>query len=366
MMAFAQSRNGRIDSQFKGTATEYMRHGEALKIRWDYAFFQMMVETGNLTFVGDVKPSQFNFAGLGATGGGEPGERFNSLSDGVKAHLQHLVMYSGEKVENPVAERTRKVQEWGVLTKWQKGIRGPMTFEQLTRQWSPKDRGYARDIAAVGEAFYEKFCKSPDPHPELVAEARGQRGVTVDTAAAIPAGEVAVEAPKGKKTAERAIADARQSSGPSRLGLGAGSIGSTVPAMTESKPAASAEPAAGYTMLNGSTDAAAEASKPAAAVETKTAMAANAAATATAATAPAASKSKCRVWQASYGGQKAVIIKAMDSEQTNYTVLDVNEGREQREVEAYIAAYAKNGASVGEFQNSGKALTKAFELCPES
>ena len=71
------------------------------------------------------------------------------------------------------------------------------------------------------------------------------------------------------------------------------------------------------------------------------------------------------MWQASYGGQKAVIIQAVNDGQTNYTVLDVNEGREQREVAAYIAAYAKDGKSVGEFQTSNKALSKAFELCPE-
>ncbi|CAN0505553.1 unnamed protein product, partial [Phaeothamnion confervicola] len=52
---------------------------------------------------------------------------------------------------------------------------------------------------------------------------------------------------------------------------------------------------------------------------------------------------KCRVFTASYGGQKAVIIRASADSFTNFTVLDVNEGQEAREVEAYIAAYAKGG-----------------------
>ena len=47
------------------------------------------------------------------------------------------------------------------------------------------------------------------------------------------------------------------------------------------------------------------------------------------------------MWTASYGGQKAIIIKAEDDGLINYTVLDVNEGSEKRETEAYIAAYAK-------------------------
>jgi hypothetical protein len=362
LMAFAKSRNKRIDKDFEGTATEYMRHGEALNIRWDYAFFQMLVETANLSFSGDVKPSQYNFAGLGATGGGEPGERFSSLGDGVKAHLQHVLMYSGEHIDDPVADRTRKVQEWGILTKWQRSIGRPMTFAHLTRQWSPKDRGYARDIASVANAFYDNFCRQPDPHPELVAEARGQRGVKVDTATAIT-NDAAPN--KGKAVAARAIADARASSGPNRFGLGTGSFGATMP---DTSAKASTTPPASFTILNGATDSDASgqvnAGKEAA---LKTASAAGAAAAGAAATAPAKSaSSSCKVWQASYGGQKAVIIKAIDKGQANYTVLDVNEGREQREVAAYIAAYAKNGTSLGEFQTSSKALSKAFELCPES
>ena len=60
-----------------------------------------------------------------------------------------------------------------------------------------------------------------------------------------------------------------------------------------------------------------------------------------------------------------LIIKAQSEQYTNYTVLDVNEGQETREVEAYIAAYAKGGQKLGEFSNQLQALDKAFELCPE-
>ena len=82
--------------------------------------------------------------------------------------------------------------------------------------------------------------------------------------------------------------------------------------------------------------------------------------------APAVSaKSKCNVYTASYGGQKAIIIKASAQDGVNYTVLDVNEGAEKREADAYIAAYAKGGETVGEFTSSDQALNKAFELCPE-
>ena len=80
---------------------------------------------------------------------------------------------------------------------------------------------------------------------------------------------------------------------------------------------------------------------------------------------PAKGSGKCKVWTASYGGQRAVIIKAKGTGTVNYTVLDVTEANEKREVDAYIAAYAKGGENVGTFPSQTKALNKAFELCPE-
>ena len=65
------------------------------------------------------------------------------------------------------------------------------------------------------------------------------------------------------------------------------------------------------------------------------------------------------------GGAKAIIIKAVVESTTNYTVLDVNEGTEKREADAYISAYAKGGKPIGEFSSQAQALDKAFELCPE-
>ena len=79
----------------------------------------------------------------------------------------------------------------------------------------------------------------------------------------------------------------------------------------------------------------------------------------------AGKKMKCNVFTASYGGQKAVIIKAVAKNQINYTVLDINEGKERSETQAYIQAYAKGGSTVGQYSNQAQALDKAFELCPE-
>jgi hypothetical protein len=355
LMAFVKARAPGMDARFDGVATEYMRHGEELQIRWDIAFFQMLVETGNLTFKGDVKPKQNNFAGLGATGGGEPGESFKDVSSGVRAHLQHILMYAGERIENPIAERTRKVQEWGVLTSWQKSLKGPMTFSQLTRKWSPRDRGYANDIDSVAQAFMSGACKGPDPRPELVAEARKDLLKLADAES------------KGARAAKRQI-EAERAEGAPRSGLG-GPPPTAVAAIASPPPSASAQkPPVALTVLN----AAATEPPPAAAESLRTTSSKpdQPAPIETAALGPTLPKpgSKappCRVWTASYGGNKAMIIKVVQDQTTNYTVLDVNDGREKREAEAYIAAYAKGGQTVGEFSSQDQALDKAFELCPE-
>ncbi|WP_066646376.1 GBS Bsp-like repeat-containing protein [Christensenella timonensis] len=71
-------------------------------VRAEVAWAQMCLETGYLQFGGDVKIGQFNFAGLGATGGGVPGFDFsavygdnaNGIKHGIIGHVQHLKCYA--------------------------------------------------------------------------------------------------------------------------------------------------------------------------------------------------------------------------------------------------------------------------------
>jgi Mannosyl-glycoprotein endo-beta-N-acetylglucosaminidase len=409
LMSFLEARNKKLDDKFAGIASDYARVGDELQIRWDTAFFQMLLETGNLTFTGDVSPKQNNFAGLGATGKHEPGESFPDVTTGVKAHLQHLLMYSGEKVDNPVAERTRKVQEWGVLTSWLKTIDGPMTYQQLAKKWAPGSRSYAHDIESVADSFFDGPCKAPDPKPELTASAKGKDAAeapaakadvkttakTADAktdATAEPAQQVAsaddaadatsYTPPKvsGADLAKRANEEARASGTYVRSNLGAGMLAAlgfggkpeAAPAAAATDPATAetvkAQPA--VTIINAAkpddeTAAAALPAETTAKVQVAALGAGTKAALVPSAAAKAAAASKCKVWTASYGGSRAVIIKASADSQDNYTVLDVNDGTEQREADAYIAAYAKGGQKVGEFNSSTQALDKAFELCPE-
>ncbi|WP_161956989.1 N-acetylmuramoyl-L-alanine amidase [Slackia faecicanis] len=65
-------------------------------VRPEVLFCQAMKETGWLRFGGDVKVDQFNFGGLGATGGGVPGERFADVAQGLLAQAQHLKAYGSD------------------------------------------------------------------------------------------------------------------------------------------------------------------------------------------------------------------------------------------------------------------------------
>ena len=372
LQAYVRERNPRLDARYDGLAGDYMSHGQTLKVRWDYAFFQMLLETGYLTYKGDVRAEQNNFAGLGATGRGARGESFKDVSTGVRAHLEHLLMYSGERVESPVAERTRNIQEWGVLTSWQQSLSGPITFSQMAKKWAPGSRRYVSDVDTIANRFFDGLCREADPQPDLVAAVQP----SADAQAAPSETASAEKAPmtRGLEAQRRAIEAAKAEGGGSiRTGLGAplpkedtavkaASADATTPASVE----ASATPP--LTLLNGAPPAtetkAAEPEK-AKAIEVAALPSTAASGVSKALEQKPSAAGKCRVWTASYGGAKAIIIKAVVEATTNYTVLDVNEGTEKREADAYISAYAKGGKPIGEFSSQAQALDKAFELCPE-
>jgi N-acetylmuramoyl-L-alanine amidase len=63
-------------------------------VRAEVVFAQAMHETGWLQFGGDVNVRQFNFAGIGATGGGAGGASFGTVAQGLLAQVQHLKAYA--------------------------------------------------------------------------------------------------------------------------------------------------------------------------------------------------------------------------------------------------------------------------------
>ena len=76
-----------------------LEEANAEGVKAEVLFAQVMVETGNLQFGGQVQPKQCNFGGLGATDGGASGADFssngeNSVRIGLRAQVQHLKAYA--------------------------------------------------------------------------------------------------------------------------------------------------------------------------------------------------------------------------------------------------------------------------------
>ena len=293
LMRYLATRNHDLLPQFRDIARLYKQHGEALRVRWDYAFFQMLVETNFLTYKtgsgkwGDVNPKQNNFAGIGTTGGGVPGDSFPDVSTGVLGQMQHLVAYSGEMVDNPVAKRTREKQD--DIVSLSRSLKRPVTFRDLARRWAV-DRKYAQSIEAIAERFRAAHCTGA-----LIAEADDEpREPKVRTAAH--------SAPQSAASSRQAFATAAMT--------GAGGAARAAPPLTQSDG--------------------------------------------------------CKVWTASYGKGKSVLIRAPVGGETHYTALQVLDGFEKNLTDSFIRSHALGGEAIGEFDNREAALTHAFELCPSA
>lgn len=112
----------------------YFDLGAKENIRGDIALAQSIVETGWFTFKGDVKPSQNNFAGLGATGNGVRGNFYSTPEEGILAQIQHLKAYANkEELNMPCVDNRFKYVERGVSP----------YVEYLGIQENPSHKGWA-------------------------------------------------------------------------------------------------------------------------------------------------------------------------------------------------------------------------------
>lgn len=96
-------------------------------LRWDVVFCQALLETGFFHFGGTVVPEQNNFCGLGTTSATERGAYFATPRDGVRAHVQHLMAYTTDRLpQTPVIDPRYylvykpKLQTHSFYTTWSK------------------------------------------------------------------------------------------------------------------------------------------------------------------------------------------------------------------------------------------------------
>jgi len=125
-------------------ASYYIEESAIEGINHDTAFAQMCLETGYLKFTGLVSPEQNNFCGLGATGPGQPGERFPDPRTGVRAHIQHLKAYA---TDIPLKQDLVDPRYYFVRFGSSPAIRG------LAGTWAT-DELYADKIANILERLY--------------------------------------------------------------------------------------------------------------------------------------------------------------------------------------------------------------------
>jgi len=127
----------------------YIEEAAAEGINHDIAFAQMCLETGFLLFGGDVSPGQYNFAGLGATGKGEPGLSFPDPRTGVRAHIQHLKGYASNEPLN-----LEQVNPRYTLLRQIGRIGTSPTIHGLTGTWA-MDPAYCKKIENILKHLFD-------------------------------------------------------------------------------------------------------------------------------------------------------------------------------------------------------------------
>lgn len=358
LMSFVKSRNGALSPRYKDIAKHYKTFGEAWRVRWDYAFYQMAVETNFLSYrqpngrMGDVDPAQNNFAGIGTTGGGVPGDSFPDVKTGVHAQIQHLVVYSGERLAAPIAPRTQLKQD--VILKASLELNRPVRFNDLARRWAV-DRNYDKSIEWVAGMYRSRFCTGRQAEAPAAPQPAAQQPRAISAAEPVPPAPKQITA--ASHPAVRTIW--------SREGGGTGTASNVKAAAAPSLADTPAAPPpttesipreqSNLVLTAGSAAEAATAAPPAGFDPARTPPAGL-----------GAGALSCSISAASYGGTRSVLIKSPDGDHVRYTALSVIAGFERSMTDNFIKARAPKGTAIGEFDTREAALDMAHTLCPSA
>jgi hypothetical protein len=116
------------DSILLRMVAAYYEIGADEGVRPEVGLAQSAKETGYWTFGGDARPDQWNFAGIGTTGG-KAGHSWPTLEDGVEGHLRRLRMYADATApyDLDILLRGLPVRYWGTAS----------NVEELGGKWAP-------------------------------------------------------------------------------------------------------------------------------------------------------------------------------------------------------------------------------------
>lgn len=106
MQRFLIQHNSKLSPHFANKLADlYIQEAKQEGVNHDIAFCQMCHETDFLRYGNQVKVSQNNFAGLGATDDGARGASFSSPQLGIRAQIQHLKAYASKRpLANPLVD----------------------------------------------------------------------------------------------------------------------------------------------------------------------------------------------------------------------------------------------------------------------
>ncbi|MBB5218676.1 MAG: glucosaminidase domain-containing protein [Treponema sp.] len=128
--------------EIKKLAALYISEAKTEGINSDCAFIQMCHETGFLKFGNLVTPDMHNYCGLGAIDAEHTGERFATMKDGVRAHIQHLHAYATPET---VSLKNKCIDS---RYKWVRPRGKAPTIEGLTKTWAA-DPEYSVKLEAM-------------------------------------------------------------------------------------------------------------------------------------------------------------------------------------------------------------------------
>lgn len=128
----------------------YINYGKLFNIRADIAWAQMCHETDFLEYTGDVKSGQNNFAGIGATGGENPGNSFATEEMGIIAQFAHLAWYYFPDHVNRYCSPEYDPRHFDNVHKY---YTGDTSLGFLNGRWAT-DANYADKIALFTNEIY--------------------------------------------------------------------------------------------------------------------------------------------------------------------------------------------------------------------
>jgi len=163
-----EDRNSTKIERAERIATLYIKYAKLFNMRADIAWAQMCHETGFLEFTGDVKPEQNNFVGIGATGGGVPGNSFATEELGIIAHFAHLAWYYYPTHINEYCSSEYDPRHFGdTHTRYT----GDTTLGFLNGRWAPGSTYTSKIILFANEIIQGIGETTLPPEQTVTAEA---------------------------------------------------------------------------------------------------------------------------------------------------------------------------------------------------